>query len=118
MIIEADSLRHAHRALSDQRVQDALLAEAADLAPIIDRFRSGKAEHNETSLAAVLDVDPATARSAVKPLIEMGFLEEIGGNFKVPMLYRDGLEITQGKAFVVEGQRPAEGAQDAAEEEA
>jgi hypothetical protein len=29
----------------------------------------------------------------------MGFLEEIGGSYKVPMLYRDGREITQGKAF-------------------
>lgn len=29
----------------------------------------------------------------------MGFLEEIGDSFKVPMLYRDGLNITQGKAF-------------------
>lgn len=29
----------------------------------------------------------------------MGFLEEIGGSFKIPMLFRDGLQITQGKAF-------------------
>jgi hypothetical protein len=35
----------------------------------------------------------------------MGFLEEIVGSrsFKIPMLYREGLEVTQGKAFSAEG---------------
>ena len=31
----------------------------------------------------------------------MGFLEPVGANYKVPMLYRYGLGITQGKAFGV-----------------
>jgi hypothetical protein len=98
-LIEADAIRKAHRALSEQRVQDTLLAEAADLAPLIERFRGGKAEHNEASLSVLLEVSPSAVRATVKPLIEMGFLEEVGGSLKVPMLYRDGLEITQGKAF-------------------
>jgi len=33
--------------LSVERVNDTLLAEAADLEPLIERFRGGKAEHNE-----------------------------------------------------------------------
>lgn len=101
-LIESDSIRRAHRALSDQRVQDTLLAEAADLVPTIERFRDGKAEHNESSLAALLGLPESQIRAAIKPLIDMGFLEEVGGGsrtFKVPMLYRDGLRITQGKAF-------------------
>ena len=101
-IIEADSIRRAHRALSEQRVQDTLLAETADLVPMIEKFRDGKAEHNESSLAALLGVKIEGVRNAVKPLLEMGFLEEVGGSFKVPMLYRDGLRITQGKAFSAE----------------
>jgi hypothetical protein len=101
-IIEADSIRRAHRALSEQRVQDTLLAEAADFVPMIEKFRDGKAEHNEGSLGNLLGVSEASARNAVKPLLEMGFLEEKGGSFKVPMLYRDGLQITQGKAFSAE----------------
>jgi hypothetical protein len=40
-------------------------------------------------------------------LIETGFLEEIGSSYKVPMLYREGLEITQGKAFSTEGSEGA-----------
>jgi hypothetical protein len=98
-IIEGDSVRRAHRALSEQRVQDTLLAEAADLAPVIERFRDGKAEHNTNSLATLLGVSEQAVRSRIKPLLDMGFLEEVGGSYKVPMLYRDGLDITQGKAF-------------------
>jgi hypothetical protein len=42
-------------------------------------------------------------RGQVKPLIELGFLEEVKGTFKVPAIYREGLEITQGKAFADAG---------------
>ncbi len=101
-MIEADSIRRALRGLSEQRVQDTLLAEAAELAPTIERFRDGKAEHNLSSLAVLLGVPEAGVRSAIKPLLEMGFLEETGSTYKVPMLYREGLEITQGKAFGTE----------------
>ncbi|MFY9753267.1 MAG: hypothetical protein WAJ92_11545, partial [Candidatus Acidiferrales bacterium] len=98
-MIEADAVRRAHRGLSAQRVQDTLLAEAVDFAPVIEKFRDGKAEHDVSSLAKLLSVPVSSVRTVIKPLLEMGFLEEVGGNFKVPMLYRDGLEITQGKAF-------------------
>jgi hypothetical protein len=101
-LIESDAIRKALQRLSEDRVNDTLLAEAADLAPLIERFRDGKAEHNVTSLARVLDVAEADVRTAVKPLVELGFLEEIGESFKVPILYRDGMQITQGKAFSVE----------------
>jgi hypothetical protein len=108
-IIEADAIRRAHRSLSEQRVQDTLLAEAAELAPVIERFRGGKSEHNLSSLSAVLGVNETQARAAAKPLVEMGFLEEVGESFKVPMLFRDGLEITQGKAFSTMGVNDDEG---------
>jgi hypothetical protein len=103
-IIEAESIRRALRGLSDQRVNDTLLAEAADLAPMIERFRGGKAEHNPTSLATLLQVRESAVRATVKPLLDMGFLEETGSSYKVPMLYRDGLTITQGKAFTGEAE--------------
>jgi hypothetical protein len=107
-IIEGDSVRRAHRALSDQRVQDTLLAEAADLAPLIEKFRDGKAEHNLKSLALLLESPEQSIRNTIKPLLEMGFLEEVGESFKVPMLYRDGLDITQGKAFESQEQNDEE----------
>jgi len=86
-------------ALSQERVEDTLLAEAGDYASTIERFRGGKAEHNEESLTSLVEVEAAEVRTAVTPLVELGFLEKAGESYKVPMLYREGLSITQGKAF-------------------
>jgi hypothetical protein len=106
-LIEGDSLRRALTQLSTQRVQDTLLAEAAAYAKLISRFRDGKAEHNAESLSKLLEVDVAAVRSTIEPLLEIGFLETIKGavgeTFKIPSLYRDGLNITQGKAFDAAG---------------
>ncbi len=98
-VIQADAVRRALRRLSEDRVNDTLLAEAAELAPTIERFRDGKAEHNVSSISHLLGVPEPEVRSAIKPLVDLGFLEEIADTFKVPMLYRGGLAITQGKAF-------------------
>jgi hypothetical protein len=95
-LIESDALRKALQRLSEDRVNDTLLAEAAELAPMVERFRDGKAEHNIATLARVLRVPETDARTTAKPLIEMGFLEETGETLKVPMLYRDGVSFTQG----------------------
>lgn len=97
-IIEPDSVKRAIVQLSEQRVQDTLLAEANDLAGIIQNFRDGKSEHNpETLRKTIGQVD--SYDSIVKALVDVGFLEEFGQNHKIPMLYRDGLRIKQGKAF-------------------
>ncbi len=66
---------------------------------MIEKFRDGKAEHSAKSLSDLLGLPEQSARTAIKPLLEIGFLEEVGSSFKIPMLYRDGLNITQGKAF-------------------
>jgi len=97
-IIEADSMKRAFTQLSEQRVQDTLLAEAADLAEVIQQFRDGKSEHNPDSLRATIGAVQDYAQT-VQSLVDIGFLEEFGQNYKVPMLYRDGLRIKQGKAF-------------------
>jgi hypothetical protein len=99
-IIEGDALRRALGQLSRQRVQDTLLAEAGVHAPLIERFRDGKAEHNTDSPASLLDLDERSAvRSTIQPLMDIGFLEDIKDTYKIPTLYREGLNITQGKAF-------------------
>jgi hypothetical protein len=98
-IIEGDALRRALGQLSTQRVQDTLLAEAGIYAPLIERFRDGKAEHNTESLSSLLEREPGAVRSTIQPLMDIGFLEDIKDTYKVPTLYREGLNITQGKAF-------------------
>lgn len=97
-IIEADALRMALAQLSETRVTDTLLAEAKNEVPMIEKFRKSKAEHNQSSLAKLLGVKKENVYEKILPLVHLGFLGEVGSNYKVPILYRYGLEITQGKA--------------------
>lgn len=97
-LIEPDAVRKALSQLSVQRVQDTLLAEAKSEAPLIEKFRRAKAEHNEASICQLLGLDSTDGQKKIRQLVELGFLEESSGNFKVPMLYRGGLEITQGRS--------------------
>jgi hypothetical protein len=97
-ILEADAVKKAVTQLSEQRVQDTLLAEANELSEMILSFRDGKAEHNRATIADTVGKGFAL-EPAIKSLVDIGFLEEFGQNFKIPMLYRDGLRIRQGKAF-------------------
>lgn len=101
-LVSGEAIKNALTKLSEERVEDTLLAESGPYAKYIERFRNGKAEHNGDSLMAVLDVPPYEQRRITKVLQDMGFLEQTGETYKIPMLYRDGLNITQGKAFQVE----------------
>lgn len=100
-LIEADALKRGLESLSNQRVEDTLLAEAGDAANDIELFRRGKAEHNAASLSIVLGEH---WEEKVRLLQQLGFLEPTGSNYKIPMIYRSGLQITQGKAFAVDGE--------------
>lgn len=99
-LIESDAVRSAQEKLSEQRVTDTLLAEAGEeLSELVGKFRRAKAEHNMETLAGVLGRSGQELDGSIRQLVEIGFLEEQKTSWKVPMLYRDGLEITQGKAF-------------------
>lgn len=99
-LISPDSLRAAHERLSAQRVEDTLFAESAtDTARLIEMFRNSKSEHNVETLASTLDLDGEPLQAAIRQLVEVGFLESLRESWKVPMLYRDGLGVRQGKAF-------------------
>jgi hypothetical protein len=98
-LLTPESIKAGLQQLSDARVNDTLLAEAGPEAKIIERFRDGKAEHNFGSIQSLLGTDVETTQQKVGFLMDIGFLEKFGDNYKIPMLYRDGLGITQGKAF-------------------
>lgn len=98
-VIGSDAIKKGLARLSNQRVEDTLLAEAGEFANLIEAFRGGKAEHNTATLETVLDLHGTELAKAIDVLKDLGFLEEVGTSYKVPMLYRDGLGITQGKAF-------------------
>lgn len=95
-LITSDSAKRGLEELSVQRVEDTLLAEAGDFAELIEKFRDGKAEHNIHTLRELLGEN---VTEYAKYLQDIGFLEQTGSNYKIPMLYRGGLNITQGKAF-------------------
>jgi hypothetical protein len=98
-LITSDAIKGGLRALSKQRVEDTLLAEAGPYAELIERFRGAKAEHNLSTLGSLLKLENEELKETVQVLRDIGFLESVGNNYKIPMLYRDGLEVTQGKAF-------------------
>jgi hypothetical protein len=99
-LFEPEALKRGQEAMSNARVEDTLLAETGSLAERISRFKDKKAEHNRTSLADLLGATDDDLTNVITKLVETGFLEQIGdATFKVPMLYRAGLNITQGKAF-------------------
>jgi hypothetical protein len=98
-LLGPESFKKALTELSKARVEDTLLAEAGNMSAYIERFRDGKAEHNETSLGRTLKQRGDELHSTIKFLTDIGFLEQVGSSYKIPMLYRDGLSITQGKAF-------------------
>ena len=98
-ILHQEAFKSGLRALSKDRVEDTLLAEAGERASLVERFRGGKAEHNDESLGQTLGMSGSELEQATEFLREIGFLEQTGVTVKVPMLYRDGLSITQGKAF-------------------
>ena len=104
-LLPSDALKTGLRALSKQRVEDTLLAEAGAEAFLVDKFRGSKAEHNRETIGELLGVEGAVLDGQISFLKGIGFLEATvaTATYKVPMLYRDGLGITQGKAFEASG---------------
>ncbi len=100
-LIESEAIKGALTRLSHQRVEDTLLAESGEYRGIIEKFRDGKAEHNIDSLERTLELNSNETRATLRVLLDMGFLERIrqSETYKIPMLYRDGLNVTQGRAF-------------------
>jgi hypothetical protein len=98
-LINRDAIKRGLSRLSAARLEDTLMAEYPHLQVYFDQFRGAKAEQNEESLAEQLGLLAPDLDEAIDALTTSGFLERTGTTLKVPMLYRDGLGITQGKAF-------------------
>lgn len=98
-LIEPDSLKIGLERLSVKRVTDTLRAEMGAASQYLDKFKGAKAEHNKKSIGELLGKKGGELEKAIGELKASGFISVSGDNIKIPMLYRDGLEITQGKAF-------------------
>lgn len=99
-VIGSEALKKGLARLSTERVNDTLLAEAGEQYALwIERFRDGRAEHNQETIATTLSRPTDELGEPLRILQDLGFLEPVGATYKVPMLYRAGLNISQGKAF-------------------
>lgn len=95
-IIELDSLKKALLRLSKRRVEDTLLAEASkDVSVLLEGFRGRKSEHSNDTISEIFGVLPAQAKEFAEVLINIGFFERSHEKYKVPVLYRYGLELKE-----------------------
>jgi hypothetical protein len=88
--------------VSETRLNTYLYAEYPNERPFLEKLYGEKAEQTPESLAAIWGGDRDVALSKAQELTGLGFFEARGGRsqptFWVPFLYRDGLNLRQGKA--------------------
>ncbi|MBV4429547.1 P-loop ATPase, Sll1717 family [Clostridium tyrobutyricum] len=95
-LVGSSSIRQAYLEISQEKLETQLYAEYPSLRKHIEKFANSKAEHNEESLKKMLGI---RWKSRIKNLVDIGFIEEKKNTWKVPFVYREGLNISQGKAF-------------------
>src|SRR5262249_46086021 len=88
--------------VSDARLTQYLYAEYPSQRPFLVKLEGQKTEQTPESLADIWNTDRGAAIAKAKELVELGFFEERGTRdeptFWVPFLYRDALDLIQGKA--------------------
>lgn len=97
-IIGSSAIRYGLGELSLRKRDTYLRAELPHLWPSIEKFRGQRTEWTEGALATLLGKG---WKSLVPDLVSIGLLAPgtTGGQrtYKVPFVYRDGLELTQGR---------------------
>lgn len=99
-IIGPSALQYGLEELSKRKRQTYLQAEFPQLWKHIEKFVGGKTEHDEASVRRILGKD---WKATADDLVSIGLFrkkESRDGTsvYWVPFLYRDGLELTQGRA--------------------
>jgi hypothetical protein len=88
--------------VSGARLNQYLYAEYAGQRPFVSKLEGQKAEQTPDSLADLWSLPRDAAIAKAKELVGLGFFEERGTRdeptFWVPFLYRDALNLVQGKA--------------------
>lgn len=102
-----DALRKAVRKVSKDNLETRIYAEYPDLRPVIEKFRGGKADHNEETLSGLLGKDWA---KEVEQLSRIGFLYRRNRReiemWTIPFFFSFGLGVTRGAAFEMQGGTP------------
>ncbi|MDE2142456.1 MAG: hypothetical protein KGL74_10910 [Elusimicrobia bacterium] len=97
-IIGSASIRYGLEQLSKKKCVTYLQAEFPHFWPNIKKFVKGKTEYSPESIRRLLG---KSSDKIISDLIDIGFLSESrsrkGVSYKIPFVYRDGLELSQGK---------------------
>jgi hypothetical protein len=105
-IFSRQAIKDSTFEVSKVRIEQNLFAEYASLKPYILALEKSKAEHNLDTLGLLWSTQPEDTKRVAGELVAIGFFENRAakdeGVYKVPFMYRPYLEITQGKAFVVQ----------------
>jgi hypothetical protein len=96
-LIEAASLEQGLRQLSRMRVDDTLIAEIGESARYVHMLKGRKSEQDLDTLRDIFGLSGDDLNKVVIDLKNYGLLAEYGTSFKIPPLYRTGLDIKQGK---------------------
>lgn len=101
-IFDRSVFKQALPRVSETRLNTYLFAEYPSEREFIEKLRGEKAEQTPESLSAIWSMDRAAAVAKANELVSMGFFQLRGPRsehtYWVPFLYRDGLDMVQGKA--------------------
>lgn len=101
-LFERAVFKPALREVSKVRYEQTFKAENPSLAPLTEKLKSQKTEQTVKSLSSLWGLDGVQIEEAIDRLIKSGFFEkrivkeEV--TFWVPFIYRDALEMVQGRA--------------------
>jgi hypothetical protein len=102
LLFERGVFKEALRVVSEARYKQTLLAEYPENRQYLEALRGAKAEQTPASLTRLWNVDEQRAMEIAKALHETGVFELRGTRedptFWTPFLYRDALELVQGRA--------------------
>lgn len=98
-IIGSAAIRYGHAEMSKKKRDKVLKAELPHLWPHIQKLVRGKTEYSDKALRRVLGTK---GDGVVDDLVNIGLLTPNRSRdgstwYKIPFLYRDGLELTQGR---------------------
>lgn len=102
LLFSRAAFKDALREVSRARLEQTLYAEYPELKPPLEKLRGGKTQHSLGSLSRVWGVSDAEAQATAQHLVEVGFFEvrraRTASEYWVPVLYRPGLDLVQGRA--------------------
>lgn len=101
-LFDRSVLKAALPAVSTARLVQTIYAEYPDTRPFLEKLKGQKTEQTSASLAGVWGISESQVQVKTDELVNIGFFQRRGSRenqtFWVPFLYRDALQMVQGKA--------------------